>query len=323
VSGPVARSQPTDETNDALRSLLDDHLLVVAEFEAREAQAKQALEAEQAKRALEAERAKQALEAEQAKPALQPSEDAEADDDETLDPQLAELLEQLIAAEQRAESAEQQVALAQQQLAAQAARALAQSSATPDETAPSRGSSAALWGGWALAAIAVAVSAGFYVTSHRPLREQLAAQTKTMALQASRSSATEAALRQGFDQEREALNEQLNAARASAVAAAANSAAAAAKAVDASDSAADSGERVTKNAAKLEARAAKREARLAKNAARNAEHESRVAKRKGHGARKGGGDADESLASKPKHSAKPAAHDTYDASGGNDPLEGL
>ena len=306
---PVPRPEVTAETSDALRSLLDDHRLVVAEFEAAEAQAKQALEAEQARLALEAELAQRQI------------EEAESADEEPEDPLLTELLEQLAAAEQRAADAEQQAsraeqqaALAAQQLAVQVSGALAQPAVAPDTTPASRGSAAALWAGWGLAAIAIAACAGLYFTSYRPLRAQLAAQTQLMEQQADRSSATEAALRERMDHERAEFHDQLSAARASA-AAAANAAAESANA----NAAADSGERAAPIPTKLETRAAKREARLAKKAERAAKLAARAARRKRPGARKDRDDADESPTARHKPRSKPAADD----SGSNDPLEGL
>jgi hypothetical protein len=297
VSQPVLRAQPTAETVDALRSVLDDlHSTVVAESEAER----------------------------------HVQEEEPADEAESMDSAVAMLLEQLEAAEERAAYAEQQAIYAGQQAAQQLA---AQASALPqpaiahgEPEVSTRASSFAAWGGWCAAVLATALAAGTYFTSYRPLHEQLAAQTKLIELQALRSSETEAALRRSFDREREALNEQLNTLReTAAVAATASSAPVAADAPTAHQPAADSGEHAaTTKAGKLEARAAKRAAWLAKKAERAAKREARATKHKAHAAASAHDDeSDKSQASKPKHKAKPAADNTAEESDGNDPLEGL
>jgi len=295
VSQPVLRAQPTAETVDALRSVLDEHLSsVIVESEAE-----------------------------------RHVQEAPAQEAESMDLQTAMLLEQLQAAQERAAYAEQQAIYAgqqaEQQLAMQATSA-PQAAIAHDQPHVSAGASQfAAWGGWCVAVLAVALAAGGYFTSYRPLCDQLATQTKLIELQARRSSETEAALLRSFDREREALNEQLSAVRAAAASAAAASSAAAADAPIAQLPAADSGERTaTAKASKLETRSAKHEAWLAKKAALAAKREAHAAKHKAHAAASADHDErDKSPASKPTYKAKAATDDTGDESSSNDPLEGL
>jgi hypothetical protein len=298
----VLRTQPTAETVDALRSVLDEHFSTVIDESAADRYVQEAPDVQE----------------------------APADEEESMNSQVVMLFEQLQAAEARAAYAEQQAIYAGQQAAQQLAMqavSAPQSARVHDEpNVSSRRSSFATWGGWCVAVLAVALAAGTYFTSYRPLREELAGQTKLLELQARRSSETEAALRHSFDSERETLNDQLNALRvAAASAAAASSAATAADLPPTQQSAANGGERAAATkAAKLDARAAKREAWLAKKAEFAAKREARADKHKAHTAASADGDkSDKSPAPTSKHTAKPAADDKDDDSSSNDPLEGL
>lgn len=308
VSQAVRRMPPTAETEDAVRSMLDEHLsAVVAEAKAEgraevEQRLQQALTAEAAAR----ESLEQALATE--------SSDANL---EALKAQLVELAEQLEAAEARAVTAEQQAFYAGQQ-AGQAQQLLQATGASTSPTVghdaaelPARRPSLAAWSGWCVAVLAAALATAGYFTSYRPQRERVAAQTKLLESQASHSRETEAALRRSFDREREGLHEQLNAARAAAEATANATAGADPNSADGDGAAAAA------KADKLEARAAKQKARLEKKAERAAKHKAQAA---------GSTDrdkSDKSPASEPKHKAKPAARDTGDDLRSNDPLEGL
>lgn len=296
--------EPTAETQDAMRTVLDEHLsMLVAEAETAK---RRQVEAEEA-----AARAK--------------SENSE----------MHKLLERLEAAEARAAQAEQQAIYAGQQAAHAAERLMQTGHAQPLQPqaavvraatdAPERRAPLATWAGWGVAVLATALAAGGYAASYRPLREQLDAQTKLTELQTQRGSELEASLRRSFDLERQTLTAELNAARAQAAAATA-SAAPAALSAPASDAPAADGDDsfAAAKAAKLEARADKREAWLEKQAERTAKRAERASARKAHG---GGSSAahddDKPKTSESKHKAKPAVSTTSDDLGGDDPLEGL
>jgi hypothetical protein len=263
--------------------------------------------------------------------------------------QMVELIERARQSEARASEAERQLATLRFE-----SHALIPAS----QSAPELRGSGLLWGGWGLSGVLLAAGVAGYLLGYRPLESELAAARKTNQDQEVAQSEGVAALRAEFARERQALEEQLSAARQAAAAATTAQPVAAdaepqpvgdveseertdrARSRATSDEAAESDEtdgprertpeQEARREARLAARAARREEREAKRAERAAKREERAnARAERSAASNADDDDDETETPRAKSSSarddapaatRPSAPAAED---GDDPLEGL